>query len=104
MVVNLPGLFGEIEKHKEKVKHWKTQLKISARAHLVFNFHQDVDGLQEKEKEEANKKLGTTKKGIGPAYASKANRNGIRVADLVGDFDLFSAKYVLNQMMMIGVN
>ena len=36
--------------------------------------------------------LGTTKKGIGPAYSSKANRNGLRVADLVGDFGEFERK------------
>ena len=55
-------------------------------------FLQSVDGLQEAEK--GSKMLGTTKKGIGPTYASKASRNGIRVADLLGDFSLFQEKYV----------
>lgn len=36
--------------------------------------------------------LGTTKKGIGPAYSSKAARNGLRVCDLVGDFTVFEDK------------
>ncbi|KAK9875638.1 hypothetical protein WA026_009437 [Henosepilachna vigintioctopunctata] len=36
--------------------------------------------------------LGTTKKGIGPTYSSKATRNGIRIADLLGNFDDFSKK------------
>lgn len=36
--------------------------------------------------------LGTTKKGIGPAYSSKAARNGLRVCDLVADFSVFSDK------------
>ena len=36
--------------------------------------------------------LGTTKKGIGPTYASKASRHGIRISDLIGDFDRFSEK------------
>lgn len=67
---------------------------MSDRAHLVFDFHQQVDGLQEAEKANTGKSLGTTKKGIGPCYASKATRNGIRVCDLLGDFNLFSEKYV----------
>lgn len=36
--------------------------------------------------------LGTTKKGIGPAYSSKAARNGLRVCDLVGEFKVFEEK------------
>lgn len=36
--------------------------------------------------------LGTTKKGIGPAYSSKAARNGLRVCDLVGDIKVFEEK------------
>lgn len=51
-----------------------------------------MDGLQETEK--GNKSLGTTKKGIGPTYASKATRNGLRLADLVGDFNTFKEKLV----------
>lgn len=93
VVVHLPGLFQEIEKNVEKgLGDWENRLLISDRAHLVFDFHQKVDGFQEEEK--GKKSLGTTKKGIGPAYSSKASRNGIRVADLVGDFESFSAKYV----------
>jgi adenylosuccinate synthase len=49
-----------------------------------------VDGLQELEK--GKKSLGTTKKGIGPTYSSKATRNGIRIADLLGDFSQFVEK------------
>ena len=37
--------------------------------------------------------IGTTKKGIGPAYSSKANRTGLRIADLVGDFASFETKF-----------
>lgn len=65
---------------------------VSDRAHLVFDFHQQCDGLQEAEKTKAGKSLGTTKKGIGPAYSSKATRNGIRVSDLIGDFNVFTDK------------
>ncbi len=50
---------------------------------------QEIDGLREEEL--AKKKIGTTKRGIGPAYASKAYRNGIRVGDL-RDMDTFASK------------
>lgn len=53
---------------------------------------QQVDGLQELEK--GKKSLGTTKKGIGPTYSSKATRNGIRIADLLGDYSQFVEKYI----------
>ncbi|GLG95521.1 Adenylosuccinate synthetase [Gryllus bimaculatus] len=89
VVVHLPGLFEELEKNEKKgLTSWEDRLLISDRAHLVFDFHQQVDGLQEREKGEQS--LGTTKKGIGPTYSSKATRNGIRIADLLGDFNLFS--------------
>lgn len=78
-------------KNEAKGLHgWQNRLIISDRAHLVFDFHQEVDGLQEAEK--GGKSLGTTKKGIGPTYSSKATRNGIRVGDLLGDFTMFSDK------------
>nr|CAI5825106.1 unnamed protein product [Callosobruchus analis] len=79
VVIHLPGMFEEIEKNEKKgLKGWQERLIISDRAHLVFDMHQQVDGLQEQEKG-----LGTTKKGIGPTYSSKAIRNGIRIGDLL---------------------
>jgi adenylosuccinate synthase len=50
------------------------------RAHLLFDLHREIDGLREEEL--AGAKIGTTKRGIGPAYASKVVRNGIRVGEL----------------------
>lgn len=67
------------------------RLFISDRAHLVFDFHQIVDGL--KEVELGGKSLGTTKRGIGPAYSSKASRSGLRVHHLIYDFAHFEAKF-----------
>merc|ERR1719288_312287 len=96
VVVHVPGLFEEIQKNEEKgLKDWKNCLKISDRAHLVFDFHQAVDGMQETNREGlANTtKLGTTKKGIGPTYASKMNRTGVRLADLMDNFADFSNKF-----------
>uniref|UniRef100_A0A8C6LWQ2 Adenylosuccinate synthetase n=1 Tax=Nothobranchius furzeri TaxID=105023 RepID=A0A8C6LWQ2_NOTFU len=73
---------------------WEERLKISDRAHIVFNFHQAVDGIQEQQRQQQEgKNLGTTKKGIGPAYSSKAARNGLRVCDLVSDFKVFEDKF-----------
>ena len=57
------------------------QLFVSNRAHIVLPYHRLLDGAYEKFK--GDKKIGTTKKGIGPAYADKINRIGIRIADLI---------------------
>jgi adenylosuccinate synthase len=56
-------------------------LRISARAHLIMPYHRILDALQEESKGEG--KIGTTLKGVGPAYMDKAARVGIRVADLL---------------------
>lgn len=92
VVIHLPSLFDELSKNEAKgLQKLHHRLIISDRAHLVFDFHQQVDGMQEAEK--GGKSLGTTKKGIGPAYSSKATRNGIRVGELLGDFNLFTEKF-----------
>ncbi|OQR77799.1 adenylosuccinate synthetase-like [Tropilaelaps mercedesae] len=69
------------------------RLFISNRAHIVFDFHQQCDGLHEAEKSKRHQKLGTTKKGIGPTYSSKAQRNGMRMCDLIGDWKVFETKF-----------
>ena len=90
VVIHLPGLFAEIEKNEGKgLVGWQKRLKISNRAHIVLDVHQEVDGLLEEEKGAAS--LGTTKKGIGVTYADKALRVGLRVADL------FAEDHVLEQ-------
>lgn len=68
-------------------------LKISNRAHIILPYHIKLDILQEEEK--GIHKIGTTKKGIGPAYMDKSARCGIRVADLL-DKDVFRAKLEQN--------
>ncbi|CAG9565640.1 unnamed protein product [Danaus chrysippus] len=92
VVIHLPGLFEELKKNELKgMEGWQQRLIISDRAHLVFDMHQQVDGLQEAEK--GKNSLGTTKKGIGPTYSAKATRNGIRIGDLLGDFEIFEEKF-----------
>jgi len=97
VVVHLPGLFEELDKNIEKggLVDWDKRLIISSSAHLVFDFHQQVDGMQEtvRDGQEGHTKIGTTKKGIGPAYSSKMSRNGIRIIDLLNDFDKFKQKF-----------
>jgi adenylosuccinate synthase len=55
-------------------------LKVSGNAHLIMPYHQELDALHERHLGDG--KLGTTKRGIGPAYADKAMRVGLRVQDL----------------------
>jgi len=80
VVIHLPGFFKEIDNLEAKGVSCTGRLLVSDRAHLLFNLHQDVDGLREAEL--AGDMIGTTKRGIGPCYASKAIRNGVRVGDL----------------------
>ena len=91
-IVHLPDLLNEILKNEAKgLKNWQDRLFISDRAHLVFDLHQEIDRLNEAGRGQEN--LGTTKKGIGPTYSSKATRNGIRFCDLMGDFETFETKF-----------
>ncbi|XP_032881750.1 adenylosuccinate synthetase isozyme 2 isoform X1 [Amblyraja radiata] len=105
VVVHLPGLFEEAAKNAKKGKGlegWEDRLIISDRAHIVFDFHQAADGAQEQQRQQqAGKNLGTTKKGIGPVYSSKAARSGLRICDLLTDFDDFSERFkvLANQHM-----
>lgn len=80
VVVHLPGLFKEIDGLESNGVSCKDRIVVSDRAHLLFDFHQVVDGLREAEL--AKSFIGTTKRGIGPCYSSKVIRNGIRVCDL----------------------
>ncbi|KAK9819397.1 hypothetical protein WJX81_005112 [Elliptochloris bilobata] len=80
VVVHLPSMFEELETLAGQGVDIEGRLLLSDRAHLLFDLHKEVDGLREAEL--AGKQIGTTKRGIGPAYASKATRNGLRVGDL----------------------
>jgi len=90
VVVHLPSFLTELDGlAKEGINH-DGRVFISDRAHLVFDFHQVVDGSLEARL--GRNKIGTTKKGIGPAYASKISRNGVRVGDL-RDWDYFEQRF-----------
>lgn len=92
-VVHLPTLLDEIHELREKGIDVTDQLLISDRAHIIFDYHKEIDEIQEKGK--GDKKVGTTKRGIGPAYSDKIGRRGIRMADML-DFDGFAKKYRQN--------
>ncbi|KND01761.1 adenylosuccinate synthase [Spizellomyces punctatus DAOM BR117] len=90
VVVHLPSFFAELENLHKKGLDATGRLFLSERAHLVFDYHQIVDGL--KEVELGRGSIGTTKKGIGPAYSSKASRSGLRVHHLY-HFEEFEEKF-----------
>lgn len=92
MVINPKAFSEEIEYlHSHNIS--TDNLKISNRAHVILPYHIKLDILQEKDK--GSLKIGTTKKGIGPAYMDKAARIGIRIADLL-DKDTFREKLEQN--------
>jgi adenylosuccinate synthase len=90
VVVHIPSFFAELDALQAQGLDCSNRLFISDRAHLVFDFHQIVDGL--KEVELGGSSIGTTKKGIGPAYSGKASRSGLRVHHLF-DYDTFAEKF-----------
>ena len=80
VVINPAVFIDEINQLNERGVD-TTRLFISDRAHLIMPYHILLDGLEEKAR--AGKAIGTTGKGIGPAFADKASRLGIRTGDLL---------------------
>jgi adenylosuccinate synthase len=80
VVVDPKALIEEIELLKGQGIDVEGRLKISDKAHVIFPYHRKIDELREARKKKG--KIGTTKKGIGPCYADKVARVGIRMADL----------------------
>ena len=85
MVINPKEALKELEGLKAR-GITKFQLFISNRAHVIMPYHILLDGAYENLK--GNHKIGTTKKGIGPCYADKVNRIGIRMGDLIDEESL----------------
>jgi hypothetical protein len=88
-VVHVPSFFKELEALEKHGLKTEGRIYISDRAHVVFDVHQQVDGLEEVELGQGF--IGTTKKGIGPAYSTKMTRSGLRMCDLF-DEDVFEQK------------
>jgi adenylosuccinate synthase len=83
VVVDPQALFGEIAELGRMGVTVDGRLLISEKAHLILPYHRELDVLSEARRGE--RKIGTTSRGIGPAYEDKVGRRGIRVCDLLGD-------------------
>src|SRR5438067_8750075 len=82
VVIDPVAVVGEIEGLRaQKIKISRNNLLISDAAHIVFPYHRALD--EQREIAKGKKKIGTTKRGIGPAYGDKAARTGLRMCDLV---------------------
>jgi adenylosuccinate synthase len=81
LVVNLEALLEEMDGLIARGVPVDERLRIDGRAHVIFPYHQHIDGLVEAWRGAG--RIGTTGRGIGPAYSDKVSRTGIRVADLL---------------------
>ena len=103
-VVLDPALFKEEAVALEKSGHnLKDRLIISKKAHLIMPTHRVLDAAYEAAK--GASKVGTTGKGIGPTYTDKVSRNGLRVGDLLHDFDKkYAAAKARHQQILQDMN
>ena len=85
MVIHLPTLLEEIETLEKAGISILKRLFISEGAHVVFEYHKEIDGVLEMRR--GGQGIGTTRRGIGPAYAEKAARTGIRIERLREESD-----------------
>ncbi len=93
-VINLTDLVTEVEKLEATgIKNIQSRIKISLHAHLLFEYHKQVDA--ELENRKGDNKIGTTCRGIGPCYGDKINRMGLRVEDLL-DEENFRERIIAN--------
>ncbi|MCD6192558.1 MAG: adenylosuccinate synthase [Candidatus Aminicenantes bacterium] len=83
VVIDPQAFFKELETLKQLVDLDEKQIVLSARAHIIFPYHFQLEKLQEEMR--GDKKIGTTFRGIGPAYVDKYARMGIRAGDLLNE-------------------
>jgi adenylosuccinate synthase len=81
VVIDPQALFAEIDELTRNGIDTRNRILVSDKAHLILPYHRDLDLLSEARRGE--RKIGTTSRGIGPAYEDKIARRGIRVGDLV---------------------
>jgi len=93
VVVDPAALIEEMDGLIKRGIRFDANLLISRNAHLIMPYHKAIDVASERLK--GNKKIGTTGRGIGPAYADKINRRGIRMADLLSP-ERFHEKLAIN--------
>ena len=80
VVIDPAVLLGELNDLRKNGINFSRRFKISTLAHLIMPYHKNLDQLRETKREN---KIGTTGRGIGPCYADKINRCGIRMIDLL---------------------
>lgn len=97
-VVDPFQLCTEIEVLESQGLSLKERILISDRAHILFDFHKEIDALQEEWRGKSGNGIGTTKRGIGPCYADKITRQGIRMNAL---YNLEDLKNQLNTLQEI---
>jgi adenylosuccinate synthase len=104
VVVELEALIKEIEFLQEKGISVNKRLHVSDRAHIIFPYHKVIDKLQEQKT--SKHKIGTTGRGIGPAYADKFNRRGIRMVDMLDEsvFKIKVSEYIEGSVSFIQKN
>ncbi len=95
-VINPETLFDEIDTLRER--GLEPDVRLARRAHVILPYHRVLDGIEEDAKDDSDRKVGTTGRGIGPTYEDKAGRRGIRVGNLL-DPELLREKleYVVPQ-------
>jgi len=86
VVVDPQALFAEVDELTRNGIDVENRLFVSDKAHLILPYHRDLDLLSEARRGE--RKIGTTSRGIGPAYEDKIGRRGVRVADLANPIGL----------------
>lgn len=99
-VVLAPDLFMGEAKDLELSGHpLKQRLRISKKAHLIMPTHRILDRAYEAAK--GKNRVGTTGKGIGPTYTDKVSRNGLRVGDILCDFERKYTEHKERHMKML---
>src|SRR5437762_2490366 len=83
VVIDPQALFKEVDELARLGISVDGRLLVSEKAHVILPYHRELDVLSEARRGE--RKIGTTSRGIGPAYEDKIGRRGIRVCDLLGD-------------------
>ncbi len=89
VVIDPQALFGEVEQLARHDVNVGDRLVISDKAHLILPYHRELDVLSEARR--GDRKIGTTSRGIGPAYEDKISRRGIRIGDLANPESLAAA-------------
>ncbi len=83
MVIHLPTLLEEIAMLEDAGIEIVSRLFLAPNAHIIFDYHKEIDAaLEERREQKKGEGIGTTKKGIGPAYMDKAARIGLRMEAL----------------------